>query len=418
MVRFSPRGPCMDSSTTQGSDRSIENSLLTACAAAGSGKDPAETLRHLVQKCRDWAYLVQAAKRHGVTPLVSRRLDENAADIVPRDTLEILHRHFQANTRRNLFLTQELLSLVRRFNEHAIKVIPFKGPMLALAAYGNVGLREFLDLDLLVPRQQFSRARQLLEEWQYQPRADQTGAPGADHVEAQLGCDYMHPVTKISIELHWAFIQKWLGFEIDLHALWRAPDCRKVGGVSVLTLPADVTLLYLCAHGAKHRWTRLCWVVDVAQVLRATPDLDWPGLLQAAAHAGCRRTLFLGLHLAHTLLNVEIPGSILVKMKSDRHASRLATRICAGLFSLDEAPSRRSAKWSKDWFYLRTKERWRDRFRYLRYAAVWLFFPSPRDRQWLPLPTSLAWLYILVRPIRVACGLLHYGRSPTLSRRD
>jgi hypothetical protein len=204
--------------------------------------------------------------------------------------------------------------------------------------------------------------------------------------------------------LHWSFIQKWLGFEVDLDALWEVPDHVRVGGTDVLRLPAEITLLYLCAHGAKHRWSRLCWVADVAHVLRAQPDVDWEKLLKTAKRMGCRRTFFLGLYLAHELLKVDLPQEIWAQMKSDASAVALAKEICIGFFSAEAQPTPLRAGLAKDWFYLCTKERWKDRLRYLHYLAGWLFLPSQKDRKWIPLPASLGWLYVFLRPIRAACA--------------
>jgi hypothetical protein len=47
------------------------------------------------------------------------------------------------------------------------------------------------------------------------------------------------------------------------------------------------------------------------------------------------------------------------------------------------------------------RERWQDRlFPYL-YAGALLFDPSDKDRMFLPLPGCLAFLYYVIRPLRV-----------------
>ena len=57
---------------------------------------------------------------------------------------------------------------------------------------------------------------------------------------------------------------------------WAAPFSRErleevgVAGTTFLTLPADVLLVALCVHGAKHVWERLGWIVDVAELIAET----------------------------------------------------------------------------------------------------------------------------------------------------
>src|SRR2546426_10956064 len=64
--------------------------------------------------------------------------------------------------RRNLCLTGDLLSLLELFEARGIPAVPFKGPVLAVQAYGDVALREFRDLDILVTHRDITRARELL----------------------------------------------------------------------------------------------------------------------------------------------------------------------------------------------------------------------------------------------------------------
>jgi len=387
-----------------------EETLLVLCANVAVRNGPREALRRIARECSDWPYVVETARLHGITALVSSNLDYSASDIVPREPLEMLRRRFQANAARNLFLTSELLSLIREFTASGIDALPLKGPVLAMTAYGNVALREFLDLDILVPKEQLNRAAHLLRQRGYRQPADQTAERGSRHIESQLGCDFLRQDGRVSVELHWSFLQRWLGFPVDLSALWKAPTRARLGGMDVLALPAHITLLYLCAHGTKHRWSRLCWVVDIAQLLRAGPGVDWNELMQTAESTGSRRTLFLGLHMAHILLGSEIPMKVYDEMTKDMTALRLANRLCRGVFSPRTPAGSNRGSFARDWFYLSTKERWQDRLRYVWFSAGWFFLPSQKDRQWVRLPASLGWLYIFLRPIRVSCDLIR-GRS-------
>ena len=49
-----------------------------------------------------------------------------------------------------------------QFAERNIEVLPLKGPVLAEALYGDVTMRAYNDLDLLVRRENFHRAEVLL----------------------------------------------------------------------------------------------------------------------------------------------------------------------------------------------------------------------------------------------------------------
>jgi Uncharacterised nucleotidyltransferase len=381
------------------SPHQVEDDLIMACAAPVVTEDRRATLRRLAGECRDWAYVIEACRAHGVSSLVCFTLGANAPDLVPKESQEILQTRFKANACRNLFLTQELLSLIQKFRVNGIEVIPFKGPLLAITAYGNVALREFLDLDILVQKKDFSRARELLATRGYR---SPVGQLTESYFKSQLGSDHIREDGRVALELHWSFVQKWLGFHVDLGAIWAAPPQIKVGQVPVLTLPADITLLYLCAHGAKHHWSRLCLVVDVGEVLRARPELNWRALLETAKSSGCQRTLLIGLHLAKTLLKVTIPDDVWAVIRQDKQAISLARTLGEQMFAPGNNSAREWSGWDKDWFHIRTKERWREKLVYLGQLALWVLQPSDKDRQWIHLPHWLDWLYPFLRPIRVA----------------
>ena len=61
-----------------------------------------------------------------------------------------MRRQDKANAHRALWLTLELLNIHRHLQARGLEVLPYKGPVLAEALYGNVALRQFSDLDLLV----------------------------------------------------------------------------------------------------------------------------------------------------------------------------------------------------------------------------------------------------------------------------
>jgi len=54
------------------------------------------------------------------------------------------------NAASNVFLTNKLFEILNLFKENDILALPFKGPVLAESVYGDISLRKFVDLDILV----------------------------------------------------------------------------------------------------------------------------------------------------------------------------------------------------------------------------------------------------------------------------
>jgi hypothetical protein len=132
-------------------ERQLEIELLLCCARTEVDSKCSDRIRYLAQKNIDWDYLLKLAKFHQITPLISWQLQTVGQDLIPKSVLEEFRQAFNANAKRNFGLTGELLSILNLFQKESIPIIPFKGVALAHFAYRNNLLREFLDLDVLIP---------------------------------------------------------------------------------------------------------------------------------------------------------------------------------------------------------------------------------------------------------------------------
>jgi hypothetical protein len=80
----------------------------------------------------------------------------------------------------------------------------------------------------------------------------------------------------------------------------------------------------LCLHGSAHHWRGLKQLCDVAELIRATPHLNWGQVMGEARRTGSARRLSLGLLLAAALLDAPLPQEVRRWAESDRKAVSLA----------------------------------------------------------------------------------------------
>src|SRR5579871_4660473 len=132
--------------------------LLLLCALARLTRDAGERIRALAQEDLDWAELLAVAADQGVGPLVCHRLEIWAGDMLPPLWREQFREEFERNTRRNLFLAAELCRVLDALDAAGVRATPYKGPVLAVQAYGDIALRQFADLDIIVPQTQICEA--------------------------------------------------------------------------------------------------------------------------------------------------------------------------------------------------------------------------------------------------------------------
>ena len=110
-----------------------------------------EKIRDLLQRGIVWERLIETADRHRVSPLLYRCLTRIRSSGIPGTALSRMTRAFHANARRNFLVTAELLQILELFRTHGIRAIPYKGPVLSAAVYGDISMRQFDDLDIIVP---------------------------------------------------------------------------------------------------------------------------------------------------------------------------------------------------------------------------------------------------------------------------
>src|SRR6516164_3559227 len=127
--------------------RTIEIQLLLLCARS---KTDAKVITNLVSEGLNWHRLIELATQHGVRPLLMRSLKSACWSGVPLSIQLVLESFYKETVVRNLYFTSELLRLLDVFRRNSIPIAAFKGPVLAEVAYGDLALREFLDLDALV----------------------------------------------------------------------------------------------------------------------------------------------------------------------------------------------------------------------------------------------------------------------------
>jgi hypothetical protein len=379
-------------STARFTPPNLEADLLLTCARVHLDEWHAARLRELSSQVQSWDRLLSLAARHGLLPLLGRHMQ--SLDSVPAEVRERLRAHQHAVALHNLARAGELVRVLRLFDQNRIPALPFKGPALAQFAYGDLALREFGDLDLLLRPADVSRARSLLMEQGYHSQYALTQAQEAAYLRSQGQLPLEKPGRAI-VELHAALAPRAFPFDLGLARMWPRRVTVALTGQPVAAPGAENLLLILCMHGAKHLWKNLGWICDVAELLRAHHALDWDQARREALRLRCERMLRLGVLLAEEVLQAPLPPEVSGEARRDATARALAGQILPRLFDAAEWVA---SGWESAAFHLRLRERPRDG---LRFCISLFLTPTLADWKALSLAPPLAWLYFGVRPVRL-----------------
>jgi putative nucleotidyltransferase-like protein len=297
---------------------------------------------------------------------------------------------------------------VELLGREGIRTLPLKGPTLAVAAYGNLALREFVDLDLLVRREDALRSRQVLIKKGYIPVLQLNAKWEEAYMRAYDEFGLCGPDGHSLVELHWAITPRYFSCAPDIGQYWERATSVNLGGRNIPTLVADDLLLVLCLHAAKHCWPRLSMVSDVAWLMTAC-DIHWDDVLKRAAGLGALRMVLLGAELAGSLLEVPLPEAVVRSAADERGVHRLLTGVATRVTPASDSQDSQSLLQnilSAGRFHIQARERWRDRIRYFFRLAT---TAGVEDWEFVDLPRWLAFLY---PPLRFPRLLRKYWMQP------
>lgn len=345
----------------------------------------------------DWSELLSLAAHHGVVPLIARNLLEHASRLPP-EIDRSLRSAYEANVKRSLWFAAELGRIVRHFDRVELRTVPYKGPVLAQSAYRDLALRSFSDLDFLMAARDFDRAKLALNEIGYKPATDM--APPVERFWLRRGNEraFDGPAGKNLVELQWAMLPYFFAVDLHVEDLMARAGRTAIGECEIPSLSPEDSLLVLCVHAAKHLWSRLIWLVDIAVTLRTHSEartIDYPLVFSRASALGIARTLGISFWLVKNVLGENLPQPAEEMLALDPHVpilgSEFARRIARGA-----AYDFESTEYYR--FIFKLRERRRDRWRYL-WRLVWT--PGVGDLAAVRLPEQFFPLYRIVRIVRL-----------------
>jgi len=144
-------------------DISNEESLLIGLCRLEFSSEQAGKLRTLASGIKKWKYLADLVNAHGVAALVYHNLEKlGIIQYVSQDVEDFLRNALMMSMSRNAYHLNEMNEVLKILNNAGIKTILLKGLALEITVYGNTGLRQMTDVDILIRREDCLKARDLL----------------------------------------------------------------------------------------------------------------------------------------------------------------------------------------------------------------------------------------------------------------
>lgn len=355
----------------------------------------------------DWDRFAKVVAHHRLSALAAdglRRADIPVPDPVAADAAK--------EARKALDMAGETVRLARAFEDAGIGALSLKGAVLAQLAYGELGIKQSWDIDMLVSQESVLEGCRVLQQHGYDliyPKG------GERHLTRFMRyakeCVLFNNERGIAVELHWRLTDN----RQLLHGVDGDGQKQRVaiGRHQVSTFAEAPLFAHLCVHGAAHGWSRLKWLADLNALLAGRPSADIGRLCREARRVGAGSAPAGALLLCHRLFGLPLDPRLSRSLEREPGAEAIAetaVRCMAHGGGYREFPTLSMAGW------LRTRSQFQImpglRYALSELAALWTSGP---ERARIELPESLDFLYHVMRlPLLVhrrGVGLL--GRSRT-----
>ncbi|MBX9671535.1 MAG: nucleotidyltransferase family protein [Candidatus Obscuribacterales bacterium] len=341
----------------------------------------------------DWQFFNLAAIAHKICPILSGELKRFPEYL---DKTSMVREESSEIQRKAMMLTARLFRLQDALKAAGIQFVFVKGTAVAHLLYGTaVKQRSFCDIDFFISPKDAVRVREILANQGFLPN--------------QMWCRCDHPDEFFTSDLFLRlahekeFVSSNGSFAVDLHwgaGAWFATGDQlmkrtielNVNGHRLRTLEPNLHLVYLCAHAAKHDWSTLIWISDIAHALASKNIFDWRKVARISRALGLFKTVQLSMLLANQLLGAAIPQPFLpMSANLSSIASEIINRYDRVLPPL--------ICWSQLPFWKRIWHVYDDKGQVMEQILSDLFKPTFNDWVRIKLPEPLYWMYGLIRPL-------------------
>jgi hypothetical protein len=385
-----------------GIELNSEDHIILYCNSNNINPKLKEKISLLCDSELNWEYIINFATRHRLRTLLYYNLNSICPEKVPEDILNKLKTFYQNNVHKNLLLTGELVKVMELLENNGIHAVAYKGPVLALQAYKNIGLREFGDIDLFIDKSDALNIKQVMINHGYDLYPALNFKNDNYYLKFITEHSFINKNNGTIIEIKWRFEGDFISFPTNHYFTSNKSYKQEINGFKLNTFSPESQIQVLCVHSAKHDWKKLSWICDIAEFIKRE-DINWEEIIASSKKLGIERMIIVNLILARDLFHLNIPEEIKNEINKDSTATKIAHNIKKQIFIEQKGSLNLFEK-----FFLDFKKR-ESVFYGIKDCFNSFTKPGYKDFNDFPLPEVLFPLYHVIRPFLL---LKRYGNKP------
>lgn len=246
----------------------------------------------------DTEVFLYRAIQEGLSGRLFKELKEKGLlHLFPPGIQTALRESYLLTSARNMVLMNDLKALLSCLEKDRVRTIVLKGAALLERIYPDIGVRPMIDIDLLF----------------YDEEIEEVGGDSfrAGRILGSLGyrlisaCPLIYSNDRTTIDIH-TDVNSFSRFgtmpyapHLSTSALWErslqwseSTRSEADGFRYVRILSPEDTVLTLSIHIVKHSFLHLMWIIDIIEIIRGNPEINWKRLVEIAREAGFEKLLF------------------------------------------------------------------------------------------------------------------------------
>ena len=296
---------------------SSENLFILGSVKINPSQTDLDRLNDLIPLISDWDILLKTAIERGIGPLMYKNiLLLEMQSLIPAEVKDNLQQAYYKTLRRSMVLLDAYSKIVQKFEKNGLVVIALKGIFLSDWLYGDIGLRQFSDIDLLIKPEDGLKGVSLLKEMGY---ASNETKYISDYIESKSHNVHFPPMilNMVSVELHTKLHRDTENYHVKQEDCWGNAIEVKINGIDSFGLQFNDLLIHLCVHLDKHfREGQLQFTcfIDIANLIdKYSSTLDWNGLIARCRFFNCEQVIMKYILLVQKYFYVDIPEAMKIK---------------------------------------------------------------------------------------------------------
>lgn len=265
----------------------------------------------------DWGEFLDLTLKHR---LVSHVLKHATflAEHIPISTYEKLIEFRLEHSKNSLNYAVHAIRIYQKFTENEVQHCFFKGPMLSLELYQDIGFRNFGDIDILVEEKDAEKAKLILEELDFSciyPKIDLSEKQKKVNYSISHHYHFKHPIQNIHIELHWSITNPKAYSGLKTNEIILNSRKLKVSNYELNYISKTENLVYQAAHGSIHQWYRLFWLKDFSVLYKKSTGEDIKTAYELSKKLKLQKSFIQACYLAKLIYHIKLPDFLNQQLK-------------------------------------------------------------------------------------------------------